>query len=359
MVYDSARGKVVMFGGNEAGFDFLNETWEYDGGAWTQVTTASSPDARRSHAMVYDSGREKTVMHAGRVSGSYLDDTWEYDGVDWTQQNTAYSPLARYSHAMAYDSARGETVMFGGYAGGWPQSDDYEYEGVTWSFISTATIPNQSHSHAMAYDSARGQTVMFGGAGFGSHGTWEYDGADWTEITTAGSPIIRADLAMVYDSARGKMVMFGGFKNNNFFNDTWEYGLGEVSNYCTPTVNSTGSASTISAIGSTSVGANNLVLTADNLPSEPGIFIAGPMHAQIPFFNGLLCIHPSGLQRFSAINVPSSGSITQAVDIVTSAPGGLDVVVGSSYHYQRWNRDPAGGGGNANFSDGLEVQYLP
>ena len=130
-------------------------------------------------------------------------------------------------------------------------------------------------------------------------------------------------------------------------------------NYCLSTVNSTGFASTISAAGSASIAANDLVLTASNLPSQPGIFIAGPTQAQVPFFNGFLCISPVGLQRFLSVASPSGGNITEAVDLATSAAGGVNAVAGSSYHYQRWNRDPMGGGGNANFSDGIEIAYTP
>ena len=110
---------------------------------------------------------------------------------------------------------------------------------------------------------------------------------------------------------------------------------------------------------STSISANDLVLTADSLPAQPGIFIAGPTTAQIPFFNGFLCVAPTGLQRFINVSAPVGGVVTEAVDIATSAQGGLNVSAGSSYFYQRWNRDPAAGGGAANFSDGLEIAYTP
>ncbi len=130
-------------------------------------------------------------------------------------------------------------------------------------------------------------------------------------------------------------------------------------NYCLSTTNSTGAASAISASGSDSVSANDLVLTANNMPDQPGIFIAGPTSAQIPFFNGFLCMDPNGLQRFSNTAPASGGVITEAVDIPTSAPGGLNVIAGSSYFYQRWFRDPMAGGGNANFSDGIEIVYTP
>jgi len=130
-------------------------------------------------------------------------------------------------------------------------------------------------------------------------------------------------------------------------------------NYCISTQNSTGAASTISASGSASISANDLVLQADNLPAQPGIFIAGPLNAQIPFFNGFLCISPQGLQRFSNVSSPAGGIVSEAVDYPSSAAGGLNVVAGQPYYYQRWNRDPAGGGGAANFSDGIEVLHTP
>jgi len=137
-------------------------------------------------------------------------------------------------------------------------------------------------------------------------------------------------------------------------------GAGIGTSYCIATVNSTGSASSIAASGSGSVSANDLVLTANSLPSgQPGIFIASPTPTQIPFFNGFLCVSPTGLQRFTTVNAPSGGIVTQGVDINSAAAGGLNVAAGQSYYYQRWNRDPAAGGGNANFSDGVEVAYTP
>ena len=163
-------------------------------------------------------------------------------------------------------------------------------------------------------------------------------------------------------AGQGYLLRIGTFPSAvggpGFFDLT---GCGTVlgTNYCISTVNSTGAASIISAIGSTSIAANNLLLSADSLPAQPGIFIAGPGQGQLPFFNGFLCIDPNGLQRFVDTSAPTGGVITEAVDFATSALGGLNVAAGSSYNYQRWNRDPAGGGGNANFSDGLEIVHTP
>jgi hypothetical protein len=237
MVYDSARGRLVMFGGGVYGFPYRNDTWEYDGVNWTQVTTASSPSVRRDHAMAYDSVRGKVVMFGGSSTSGLLNDTWEYDGVNWTQVTTASSPSARYSHAMVYDSARGKVVVFGGNfhnIGFGYLNDTWEYDGVNWTQVTTASWPFARADHAMAYDSVRGKSVTYGGIGANPslQDTWEFDGLNWTQVTAASSPSVRQNYAMVYDSARLQVVMFGGLHGifNNDLNDTWEYD-GQLAGY--------------------------------------------------------------------------------------------------------------------------------
>jgi len=136
-------------------------------------------------------------------------------------------------------------------------------------------------------------------------------------------------------------------------------GFGPGTNFCRSTVNSTGSASVLTASGSDSISANDLVLTAVNLPTQPGMFIGSTSKAQIPYFDGFLCVGPGTLQRFGSINIPVGGSITQEVDLVTSARGGLMVSPGQAFYFQRWNLDPQAAATGANFSDGYQVVYTP
>ena len=235
MTYDSARGKVVMLGGGS------NGTWEYDGANWTQITTANSPILRESHAMTYDSLRGKVVVFGGQANSGFnglLNDTWEYDGVNWTQVTTTNSPAARYRHEMTYDSARGKVVMFGGEDDFFNRqiNDTWEYDGVNWTQIAPTSSPSARANHQMTYDSARGKVVIFGGGNnlagtFNTlDDTWEYDGISWTQVTSTSSPSSRTNHEMTYDIMRGKLVTFGGFNGTissgfNYLNDTWEYGV--------------------------------------------------------------------------------------------------------------------------------------
>ncbi len=74
--------------------------------------------------MVYDSARGVTVLYGGQ-STSGGDDTWEWNGSAWTQLAIS-GPGQRFFHSMAFDTARGVTVFFGG------RSSAQVFHGDTW-----------------------------------------------------------------------------------------------------------------------------------------------------------------------------------------------------------------------------------
>ncbi len=134
-------------------------------------------------------------------------------------------------------------------------------------------------------------------------------------------------------------------------------------NYCTATVNSTAQAAAMAGAGSGSITGNCLVLIANDVPQTPGIgiFIGGPSGAQIPFFNGNLCVSPQGLQRINQVTPPVNGTVTQLIDFTGASTGTapLNVVAGQPFRFQYWFRDPMAGGANANFTDGYRVPITP
>jgi hypothetical protein len=122
MAYDGSRARVVLFGGWTGAADSQRKDhWEWDGRKWTERTPNIAPPARIRFSMAYDSARSRVVVFGGVVrSGAqtYIaNDTWEWNGTSWTEQATsggAVRPPARREHAMAYDSQRGRIVLFGG-----------------------------------------------------------------------------------------------------------------------------------------------------------------------------------------------------------------------------------------------------
>ena len=192
-VYDARRERMVVYGGQDAERHWATDVWEFDVKKWRGApaprgaATAPGPGGRAHHAMAYDSRRGRTVLFGGiGPDGQHRDETWEWDGAAWTQV-TGPGPSARARHRMAYDAARGMTVLFGGdtgnpAAGQWTLSDEtWTWDGASWQKLRPATSPEPRMMHAMAYDAPKGRIVLYGGttAAATADDTWEWDGATW------------------------------------------------------------------------------------------------------------------------------------------------------------------------------------
>jgi len=147
------------------------------------------------------------------------------------------------------------------------------------------------------------------------------------------------------------------------FNILWDLGVDNIrvgqgsvgTSYCQSSPNSSGSASVISASGSSSLAQNNLVLSAGPMANEPGIFFFGTAQLSAPFGNGTRCVGGS-VFRLSP-NFATGNVLTRAVDL-SAAPASV-ITVGSIWNFQAWFRDPAGGGVGFDLSDGLAIGFLP
>jgi hypothetical protein len=207
MAFDSARNRVVMFGG---GTTPNNTTWEWDGalGAWElrQQMAGARPSRRYGHAMAYDAARGKVVLYGGiDESGGSNAETWEWDGATetWTMKNPGPSP-SRWGHAMAYHAGMSRIVMFGGSyrhptLGDGDLFDIWEYDGAADSWVNKTyplppAWPRARRGHALAYDAARSVTVMYGGevltVGGPASDLWEWDSStnQWTDRTPTVFP---------------------------------------------------------------------------------------------------------------------------------------------------------------------------
>jgi hypothetical protein len=187
-VYDIRRERFVAFGGSGGRGQYNSDTWEWDGAAWTKLAV-SGPSGRMSQAMVYDARRGRTVVFGGMTGqpGSrptLLNDTWEFDGRAWSQI-AIEGPSPRHGAAVAYDSKRGLVMLFGGYAGETLAADTWSFDGRSWQKLADAGPDGRGS--AMAYDAKRDRLVLFGGRGDGwpngdKNDTWEWDGTQWARV---------------------------------------------------------------------------------------------------------------------------------------------------------------------------------
>lgn len=227
MAFDSRDDPLagsVMFGGRNGAGTYYPDTWVYDGTNWSQRATVG-PSPREYHSMVFDEARGRVVLFGGQFNNTRYGDTWEWDGVAWSQVATV-GPSPRQWHAMAYDSRRQRTVLFGGWSAGGYEGDTWEWDGVSWTEVFPATIPAPRTYHAMAFNPDCRAVVITGGqTDFGyATDTWEYDGLDWRPVLGVAPYDPRLVHSMVYDAAGRRLVVIGGFIFPSAAIGTWEYG---------------------------------------------------------------------------------------------------------------------------------------
>jgi hypothetical protein len=231
--YDPVNDQTILFGGAPTinGGGTTNETWAWNGTTWTKLLPVSSPDARWTHGMAYDANRKRIVLFGG-LSGdqaaSALNDTWEWDGSDWSEITTTNAPAPRGIHgSIAYDSLHQNIVVRGGgtLPGETLYDDTWTYDGTDWTEVAGAG-PSPRVAPALAFDEVSGELVLFGGGTWNPYyaDTWTFDGSVWTELTPAPnpSPSLRQSARMIYDSTRSVTLLFGGY-DGTLLNDLWEW----------------------------------------------------------------------------------------------------------------------------------------
>jgi hypothetical protein len=189
MVWDSARKVFVLHSGRNRNWDPLAETWEWAPGAveWSRVVgnKEKNPGARITHAMVWDSKRERMLLFGGNWLEDYLNDTWAFDSktLVWVQLQTTGNPPARSQHGMVYEPERDEILLFGGRSiGAQPLHDTWalDLDPLQWKLLPppNGTPHPQARDHVqMARDPLSGITVIRGhslGKGLPDE-TWHFD----------------------------------------------------------------------------------------------------------------------------------------------------------------------------------------
>jgi hypothetical protein len=130
-VYDAARGRILVYGGNVAApvdcmprYELVDELWAFhlDCASWERLSPSGGPGIRARHATALDTRRDRMLFFGGRTReglGSYTnyDDVWAFDlATDtWTQLETSGTgPSPRSSAVAVYDEARDRLIVMGG-----------------------------------------------------------------------------------------------------------------------------------------------------------------------------------------------------------------------------------------------------
>lgn len=230
MAYDEKNAEAVLFGGRgtldgaTGVVHATDETWVWTGASWVQRFPLTSPPARSAHAMVYDRSREFVVLFGGRVEPSepradatYLNDTWIWQNGNWSQVVTAQAPAPRNVAAIVYDDERERVILYGGTGlaedGKTPKAlyDMWEFDGTNWIEIG-GTLP-QVAKPIIGYDRTRDELILLGV----KEGTLErlmyrYDPSTdtWTAVTPTTLPTCINEGHLFFDEVSGKLRFLGG-----------------------------------------------------------------------------------------------------------------------------------------------------
>jgi hypothetical protein len=219
-------------------FTSAGTTWEFNPGLnqWTDRTPATSPVARWVHGMVFDSGRNRTLLFGGRNldgSGADYNDTWEWDGSagTWTARTPSVLPPMTESPGMVYDPVHARTIMVAA-----NDSNTWEWDGSNWTSLAVAS-PQPGPAFNMVWDSFRNTVVLFkpttdGGSGPGIW-EWQIGQSAWTQVAVGCTTYTdRANTAVAYVPGRKQVVFFGGEHlgtDYHILNDLWGWSPGSPS----------------------------------------------------------------------------------------------------------------------------------
>ncbi len=130
-----------------------------------------------------------------------------------------------------------------------------------------------------------------------------------------------------------------------------------ATNFCTTSPNSVGAGAIMASAGSLSLSTNNLALIAyDAPPNASALYFYGPNETQVPFGNGFRCVG-NPITRLGVLLIDGLGTAFLPLDFTSGSL--TQITPGTTWSFQLWYRNPAGGGAGFNLSDGRRFQFCP
>ncbi|MDF1563610.1 MAG: hypothetical protein P1V51_11235 [Deltaproteobacteria bacterium] len=218
-------GKSIILSGGYDGEADRDDTWRLSGSQWRRLGSSAAPvrDGYYSYNLAYDAARQEVILFGGIDSlGTYLNETWRWDGTAWSQAYPASSPPPRADAELVYDAARQQLLLFGGHQGMPATSDIWTWDGANWSSPELTTNPVNFNNTGMAYDEVAGEVVLIAGTSFDE--TWVFDGGDWSQRVPGGSGVASQGATLGWDPVLQQVIIFGATDwNNTPTDETWAW----------------------------------------------------------------------------------------------------------------------------------------
>jgi hypothetical protein len=174
---DPANGHVDMFGGNRGQF-YSRDTFQWTGKNWKllKLDETKSPYPRMASIIAEDPIRKNVVLFGGISDNWVVQNTWTWDGTAWTEQNPATQPPPLYYTSGGFDPLLKQIVVFGGGSAAVDQNTTWAWDGSDWTLLSPSKSPAARERSGTIWDPTSRQFLVFGGDVFN---TTRYFGDTW------------------------------------------------------------------------------------------------------------------------------------------------------------------------------------
>jgi len=175
-IYDPLRDRMLVFGGNDAGYHFLYDAWALslvDTMAWSLIVPVRMRPMPAGHTTIYDPVRDRMLVFGGFDAGYFQNYVWALslgETPAWRQIVPAGTPpTPRRQHTAIYDPVRDRMLVFGGEGNNFGGLNDIWALSLgdtpAWSLVAPlGTPPPERYGHTAIYDPLRDRMVVFGGA---------------------------------------------------------------------------------------------------------------------------------------------------------------------------------------------------
>ncbi len=188
---------------------------------------SATPPARSAAAMAYDSTAGVTVMFGGTsASGAILNDTWEWNGSAWSSPTTAGGPGALLNPTMSDDPADGGVLLLGapemapvaprptvcGIGGGSGSGSGSGSVGVSGTANATSASAGPTVSAGVVPGGANGSNPIppCSALAPAAPQTWLFTEQGWSRVSTAVPAAAGAEppdgARLAYDAASAQVV---------------------------------------------------------------------------------------------------------------------------------------------------------
>jgi hypothetical protein len=158
MAFDAVSQTIVLEGGENLSVA-RSDTWTWDGTTWHAEAAGPAVSAA---AIGFDETTQSVILFGGFSAGAsvsdgvLVNDTWQWNGSAWSKKAVIGAPSAIAGAAAAWDSGRGRLVMFGGKNEfGESAGAAWEWDGTRWNLGTASEIGVlEFHSLSPAPDGA-------------------------------------------------------------------------------------------------------------------------------------------------------------------------------------------------------------